>query len=197
MCNPAVHRSEWNAYKERYTNPNKLGSAEYIINVDDENHVIKKQDRLPPDFENEEFDLNFNDDVLKQTKEIVNNSFHKIVEPYSQDERNTLLERWIENVSLAYHSTLKDDYYKNYPAYKEALKRLHSELKRIRDTLIEVQSENTPFKPIDRDWVEKMWKELIKQGNSEHQAAKKISNMLDGAKSISTIKRWCKPEYNR
>lgn len=196
MCSPAIHRSEWIKYKEHNTTWQNLGSAEYVLNVDDENYVIKKQNRFQPNFENEEYVLDFNDHVLDRTNEVISRSFQLIVEPYSQDELKKLLDRWIKDVSLAYSSTLNDDYYRIFSDYGKALKNLLDELKRLKDRLIEVESGTNPPKPIDREWIRIKWKELKEEGHSDNATAKAIKEMLNGAISISTIKRYCIPGYN-
>jgi|SRR5690625_889408 len=47
-----------------------------------------------------------------------------------------------------------------------------------------------------RDHIEKRMKELVKEGYSDHTAAKTVHKEIKGAKGISTIKRYYKPEYN-
>jgi hypothetical protein len=188
MSNPSVHRSEWFDFKEHHTDTNNLGSAEDVIVIDDEKHIIKKRDKLQPDYDYEEYEISFDRHVWMKTQEIVTNDFLKIVKPYTKQQLQENLPKWIDEITTAHNSTSTTKYFKDKLNYIGSLLQLKKTLKGILDSLGNSSPPNTDLRP----WVGKKWKELKDKGYSDNKTAKQIKKELKDAISISTIKRWCK-----
>ena len=131
MSMPDIHCRNMQQFIELHADPEKLGSAEYIIDVNHERGVIRKEDKLPPDYDPVEFDVSFEDHVLSVTNEFIKNSFQKIESPYTETELPKLLNKWQHHLASAEKNVSSYKYFVKFPMYQKALKLLNSEIRRI------------------------------------------------------------------
>ena len=82
LSKPATHRNEKKQFIELHANPDTLGSAEFILEVNPEEGIIVKEDKLSPGYKSEKYEISFERHVLNQVRKKVENSFLELEEPY-------------------------------------------------------------------------------------------------------------------
>jgi len=132
LSKPATHRDEKKQFIELHANPDTLGSAEYILEVDLEEGTVLKEDKLAPEYNSEKYEINFDNHVLYQVQYKVENSYLELEEPYFNSNKDGILEEWINKIESAHQNTSSYKYFSKFQGYTESLKLLLLELRRIK-----------------------------------------------------------------
>ncbi|HKL47299.1 MAG TPA: hypothetical protein VJ878_01405 [Candidatus Izemoplasmatales bacterium] len=138
---PKNHQKEKIEFIRSLTNTNKLHSDEYVLDIDHQKGVVKKQKRFPPDYEPETYFESFDEDRFW---EIEDKWANILTEIYKTDDENHLAQLTVHFKKLKSASSFinQHKYYENFPLLRKLFKTIIYEI----DLLVGITSNPSTIK---------------------------------------------------